>query len=154
MIRNEVVVEIIRRLNFITTANGYDFDFILASRNPENEPSPDRMPMTHIFEFPELTVESSKRGASVPPVYKKQFMVVLEHWYHSTNRGSTTPDILKFLRYARKVLFQDGTTLGGVCREVEETELSRIYRPPIGNNVVGVGQVLRVTYVEDFNQFL
>jgi hypothetical protein len=140
-----------RRLNLITTANGYDFDLQAAVRNPENEPSPDRMPLTNIFEFPELTVSEHSRGASIPPVYKKELLVVLEHWYASASRGSTTPDIYKFLNYSRRVLFSDGITLGRFCDHIEESEISRVYRPPIANNVIGIGQVVRITYTEDFN---
>jgi hypothetical protein len=151
MIRDDAVVEIIRRLNTIQVVNGYEFNFIAASRNPEHEPSPDRMPHTNIFEFPEITLGAHSRGSSIPPSYKKEFQVVLEHWYKSATRGETTKDILTFLTASRKVLFTGGTTLGGICQEVIESEVSRVYRPQVGNHVVGVGQVLTITYIEDFN---
>jgi len=152
MQRDNVVVEVMRRLLLITTGNGYDFTVNSVIRNPENEPSPDRMPLTNLFEFPEITVGESTRGSSKMPIYKKEFQVVLEHWYASANRGVTTKDITKYLKYSRQTLFSDGNTLGKICSLVEESEISRVYRPQIGNNVVGIGQVLRVVFVEDFSQ--
>lgn len=151
MKRDDAVVEIMRRLLTINTTNGYDFTINQVIRNPETEPSPERMPITNIFEFPEVTAKGSSRGATQPPNYIKEFQVVLEHWFASATRGETTKDIVKYLKYARKVIFADGITLGRICTEVEETETSRVYRPMIGNNVVGVGQVLRIVFVEDFN---
>lgn len=151
MKRDRIVIEIIRRLNLIKEVNGYTFDLKMALRNPENEPSIDNMPMTNIFEFPEITLgEAKRRGASQPPIYTKELTVVMEHWYASDSRGSTTNDVYTYLSHSRKVLFLDGITLGRLCNNVEETEISRVYRPPIGNNIVGIGQVLNFRFIEDF----
>jgi hypothetical protein len=109
------------------------------------------MPMTNVFEFPEISLgEAKRRGASQPPIYTKELTVVMEHWYVSASRGQTTKDVYTYLSSARKAMFSDGITLGRLCSNVEETEVSRIYRPPIGNHVVGIGQVLNFRYVEDF----
>jgi len=151
MKRENLVVEIMKRLYSIKTANGYVFDISMVVRNPENEPEIDHMPMTNLFEFPEITIDETKRrGASQPPIYTKEMTIVLEHWYVSASRGETTKDIYKYLSSARKAIFQDGITLGRLCSGVKETEISRVYRPPVGNNVVGIGQVLSIHFVEDF----
>ena len=42
-------------------------------------------------------------------------------------------------------------TLGGLVSMVLEEETSRVFRPDIKNNVVGIGQVLQFTYIEDFS---
>ena len=152
MQRDNIVVEIMRRVLTVTTGNGYDFSVQSVIRNPENEPSPDRMPLTQLFEFPEITLTESSRGASVMPIYKKEFQVVLEHWYQSATRGVTTKDITKYLKYSRQAIFSDGITLGKLCSLIEESEVSRVYRPQIGNNVVGIGQVLKIVFVEDFSK--
>jgi hypothetical protein len=145
------VVEIQRRLNLIKIANGHPFDIQYVFRNPEEEPSPELMPLTNIFEFPSVTQDSTlRRGASQKPAYKKFFRVALEHWYNSTTVGETSRDIMKFLESSRKVLFSDGQTLGGRASLVMEEEESRVYRPL--RTVVGIGQVIVFDYVEDFNQ--
>lgn len=149
MQRDNIVVEIQRRVNLIKEENGHPFDIRYVYRNPEGEPSPDLMPMTNIFEFPSTTIESAKRGATQKPVYKKFFRVALEHWYNSDSRGECSRDIMIFLKASRQVLFSDGQTLGRLASLVVEEEESRIYRPL--QNVVGIGEVLAIQFTEDFN---
>lgn len=149
MQRDNIVVEIQRRVNLIKIANGHPFDIRYVFRNPEGEPSPDLMPMTNLFEFPSTTIESGKRGASQKPVYKKFFRIALEHWYNSASMGETSRDIMTFLKASRQVIFSDGQTLGGLASVVVEEEESRIYRPL--QNVVGIGEVLGIEFTEDFN---
>lgn len=136
-------------MNLIKIANGYAFDISHVYRNPDREPSPELMPMTNIFEFPSSTIESAKRGVSRKPVYKKFLRVVLEHWYNSESLGETSRDIMAYLRAARLTIFSDGQSLGGLASLVEEEEESRVYRP--GQNVVGIGEVLGIEFIEDFN---
>lgn len=150
MRRDNIVVEIQSRMNSIKIVNGYDFDVEYVYRNPEGEPAPELMPMTNIFEFPSTTVESSKRGASQKPSYKKFFRVVLEHWYNSNSPGETSRDIMQYLRASRLAIFVDGQTLGGLASIVVEEEESRIYRPL--QNVVGIGEVFGIEFTEDFNK--
>lgn len=151
MQRDNIVVEIQRRVNLIKTENGHPFDVRYVYRNPEGEPSPDLMPMTNIFEFPSTTVdETMRRGASQKPVYKKFFRVALEHWYNSDSRGEANRDIMIFLKASRQVLFSDGQTLGGLASLMVEEEESRVYRPL--QNVVGIGEVLAIQFTEDFNK--
>lgn len=152
MRRDNIVVEIQRRVNLIKIANGHDFDIRFVFRNPEEEPSPDLMPMTNIFEFPSVTTDSaSSRGARSKPIYKQEFRVVLENWYLSESRGKVSRDIMKFLKSTREVIFSDGQTLGGLADLVMEEEVSRVYRPPVDNKAVGIGQVLLIHFKEDFN---
>jgi hypothetical protein len=151
MQRDEIVVEVQKRLNGITTANGHPFDIAYVFRNPEEEPSVNRMPCINIFEFPDITVDEKQRGGSLKPIYKKEFQVVLEMWYVSASAGETSRDIMTFLKSVREVIFEGGITLGGKAKYVKEEEVSRVYRPGIGNNVVGIGQVLSFQYIEDFD---
>jgi len=150
--RDSIISEVMSRLYQIKTTNGYAFTVKYVFQNPEDEPLVDAMPCINLFEFPEVTLEGTKnRGASSPPIYTKEFKIVLESWYSSATRANTSKDITTFLKYNRKVLFSDGINLGRLCALLEESEVSRVYRPPIGNNVVGIGQVLTIRYVEDFN---
>jgi hypothetical protein len=130
--------------------NGYEFDIGYVFRNPEVEPSPDLMPVTNIFEFPSTTIDSQKRGASKKPSYKKFFRVAMEHWYNSASQGETSRDIMKYLKAVRLCIFSDGQTLGKLASLVVEEEESKIYRPQ--HNVVGIGEVLAIEFIEDFNK--
>lgn len=152
MLRDKIVIEIQRRLNLITTANGHPFDIQYVFRNPEEEPKSDLMPMSNIFEFPSMTIDSAKsRGAGSLPVYRQQFRVVIEHWYLSTSAGRTSKDIMQYLKASREVIFSDGQTLGRLAELVQEEEVSRVYRPPVDTKAVGIGQVLLILFKEDFN---
>jgi hypothetical protein len=151
LVRDNIIKEVQKRLYEIKTTNGFDFDVALVTRNPEEEPSPEQMPMCQVFEFPEVTLQNSTRGGK--PIYTKELQIVVESWYNSDSQGSSTPDILKFLKYKRKQLFKDGVSLGGLASEMIEMEVSRVMRPPIGNNIVGIGQVLQIKFIEDFNTF-
>lgn len=152
MRRDNIVVEIQRRVNLITKANGHLFDIKYVFRNPEEEPSPDLMPLTNIFEFPSITLDTShSRGAKSKPIYKQEFRVVLENWYLSVSRGKVSRDIMQFLKSTREVIFSDGQILGGLADLVMEEEVSRVYRPPVDSKVVGIGQVLLIHFKEDFN---
>jgi hypothetical protein len=150
--RDDAIIEILKRLNSIKTTNGFDFDISLIQRNPEEEPSGDRMPSISLFEFPDVTKSKNRRGANLPPIYDREMSVILELWYKSTSEGQTTRDIMKFLRYVRYVLFSDGVTLGKKVHNIDEEETSRVYRPGIGNFIVGIGMILVVNYLEDFSQ--
>ena len=152
MRRDDITIEVQRRVNLIKIVNGHTFDIAYVFRNPEEEPSPDTMPLTNIYEFPSVTLESSqRRGARSKPIYKQEFRLVLESWFYSTSRGKTSRDIMVFLKSLREVIFSDGQTLGGLADIVMEEEVSRVYRPPIDNKVVGIGQVLLIHFKEDFN---
>lgn len=150
MQRDRIVIEIQSRLNGITIVNGHPFDIKYVFRNPEGEPSPDLMPTINMYEFTSTTTDSTMiRGAKEKPIYKKFFRIALEHWYYSASEGDTNRDIMKFLKASRQVIFADGQTLGRLATLVVEEEESRIYRPL--PKVVGIGQVLAIQFVEDFN---
>ena len=151
MKRDDIVIEIQARLNLITVGNGHPFDVDYIFRNPDEEPSPEQMPAINIFEMPDITTGGQQRKASDLPVYERQFTVALELWYKSVNPGIVSKDIMTFLKASRQVIFSDGVTLGGLVSMVLEEETSRVFRPDIKNNVVGIGQVLQFTYIEDFS---
>jgi hypothetical protein len=150
--RDAAIVEILTRLNFIKIINGFDFNLRLIQRNPEEEPSGDYMPSISLFEFPDVTRSKNKRGADLPPIYHREMTLILELWYKSLSEGQTTKDITKFLRYVRYVLFHDGVTLNGLVNNIEETETTRVFRPGVGNFIVGIGVVINVGYLEDFSK--
>lgn len=150
MKRDAIVIELQKRLSSITTGNGHPITVTRVDRNPDGEPNVERMPLIHLFELTDAATETRSRGASAPPKQKRELTVVLELWRASTSDGKASKDILEFLKSSREVIFSDGITLGRVAAEVVEEELSRVFRPGIGNNVAGIGQVLKIKYIEDF----
>ncbi len=152
MMRRELIVrELQSRLNGITIANGYPLTVSYVFRNPEREPSPDRMPCVNMFEMEDSSVDFARRGGSLPPIITKNFRAILEMWLMSTSEGQVSTDVSAFLRSVRQVIFSDGITLGGVASMVTEVEVSRMFRPGISNSVGGIGTVLELIYIEDFS---
>ena len=152
MKRDDIVIEVQRRLNLITTANGHPLDVAYVFRNPEEDPSPERMPCVNIFELPDTTLRQQSRTTKDMPIYEKNFSVVLEMWRASAEEGVVSRDILEFLKSVREVIFSDGETLGRRVAKCIEVEVSRVFRPRIGNHIVGIGQVLEFVYMEEFSK--
>lgn len=151
MMQREIIIrELQGRLNDILIVNGYLVDVSYVFRNPEKEPSPDVMHCINIFEMEDTTVKVSTRGASIPPIYTKNFRVALEMWFKSASNGKVSTDVSDFLRSTRKSIFQDGVTLGGVASMVTEMETSRIFRPAISNYIGGIGIALEIIYIESY----
>lgn len=152
MRRDDIVVDVQRRMNRILIANGHPFDIKYVFRNPDEEPGLDFMPCSNVFEFPSITLDTApSRGARSKPIYKQEMRIVIEHWYLSATAGETNRDVNIYLKASRQEIFIDGQTLGGLADLVVEEEISRVYRPAIDKKVVGIGQVLAVQFKEDFN---
>lgn len=154
LVRDTAIKEIMRRIYGITTNAGYTFSMKRVIRNPKTEPHVEDMPCTNIFESDDFTIKKSQRGATKMPAYGRRFEVWLESWIEATSEGKSSEEIIYFLQALRSALFRDGITLGGLVIEFNEMQTSRIYRPEIGDHVIGIGTLYDVVFVEDFSKSL
>lgn len=152
MNRDSIVVEVQRRFHEISVASGYAYDVEYVLRNPEDEPSPDRMPSISIFELEDTMLDARLRGAENMPVYKRRLRIACEMWLQAATPGAVTKEVMALLKCCRQAIFFDGITLGRRVALAEETELSRVFRPDISNKIGGIGQVLEFEYIEDFSK--
>lgn len=152
--RDLAIKEIMRRCYTIKTENGFNVSINRVVRNPKTEPHVEDMPLINIFESDDFTIKKSQRGAKVPPAYGRKLEVWLESWIEATKEGKSSEEIIYFLQALRTVLFRDGITLGANVIEFNEMQTSRIYRPDIGDVVIGIGTLYEVVFVEDFSKSL
>lgn len=137
--RERILVELWKRLASVTGVQS-------TGRNPSKEPSVSDLPTIQFFEFPDVVERFDWRGGY--PVYRRRLTVVIEVFIAPSAEGAATAELGNFVKEVKKKLYSDGGTLGGLC-DLKETEMSRIYRPPVGEFVIGVGMTVDIRYVED-----
>ncbi len=141
--REEIVSEIIGRLSGITGIG-------LISRNPSSRPDISDMPIVNVFDFPAKAV-SSRFSRNTAPLIEFELTLVLELFIAGTTEELATSELFDFYRNVLKAIFADGASLGGIGCAVTISEITRVLRPPIGGNAIGIGMVLLIKYVEDLN---
>jgi hypothetical protein len=124
------------------------------ARNPINPPAEGDLPCVNIFELGDRVREARKRGATAPPAYKRELTVILEPFVLGTSEPQVTNELGAFLQEVKKKLYEGGTNLGLTGVEVEEVELSSIYRPPGMEKVAGIGITVNIRYVEDVSRLV
>lgn len=119
------------------------------ARNPKAEPSAADLPAIQFFELEDVVEDVSKRGGL--PVYKRRLTVAVESFISAASEGASSKEILDFVSSVKKSIYGGDASLGKGS-EIRERELTRILRPPTGANVVGLGLVLDIIYVEDISK--
>lgn len=122
------------------------------ARNPKAEPNTNDMPCVQFFELPDdPTPAQSRGGVGAYPVYKRTLKVIIESFVKGTTEASSSKELGEFMQEVKKALYTNGNVLVKDSFFVE-TEGSRIMRPPTGENIVGIGMVLEITYIEDISK--
>lgn len=119
-------------------------------RNPAEPPGVKDLPAILIFEFSDTMEEGSHRGGY--PVYRRSLKVVVESYINAASEGAATTELSAFIAKVRKVIYTGGNNLSRKASTLIEVESSRVLRPPIGENVAGLGLVFEITYVEDVSK--
>ena len=122
------------------------------ARNPVNPPNVDDLPCINMFELADNVVATQRRGATQPPAYKRELVVVLEPFVLGSSEPQATKELGAFVQELKKKLYEGGTTLGLKNVEIEETEMTQVLRPPAMERVAGVGISLKIRYVEDISR--
>jgi len=136
--REAIIQEFWSRLSQVT---GVQF----TARNPKTEPSVDNLPCIQFWEMDDKVEEIDGRGGY--PAHKRAFDVVAECFIKSSSDAEATKDLNDFIIELKKKVYVDGQSLAGLCR-ISEVEYSRILRPPVGENVIGIGITFRFRYIE------
>lgn len=139
--REYIIQELWRRLALVPGVN-------FTGRNPKGPPDVDNLPAIVFFEMPDVVEEADMRGATKLPNYRRRMTVVIECYISASTEQSSTLELLNFVKKVKIELYRGGITLGGLCA-FKEVEASRIYRPPAGNHVIGVGFPIEIVYIED-----
>lgn len=141
--REQIITELVTRIG---ETSGISF----VARNPSAKPSIDEMPLGNLFDFPAKVVKVSGGGKTALPTYKMAMQTLVEIYISGTTEDLASYELIEFYSGMLSAVFSDGNSLGGLC-EINITEMTRIFRPPIGGNVAGIGTVFTVVYPEDLN---
>lgn len=139
--RENIIQELWRRLAIV---DGVQF----TARNPKGPPDVENLPAIVFFELNDKVEQASMRGASKPPNYRRRLTVAIECYISASSEGGATRELGRFVRLTKLSLYRGGPTLGGKCA-FKEIEYSRVYRPPAGKHVIGIGFPIEVVYIED-----
>lgn len=118
-----------------------------SARNPKAEPSVDQMPVISIYEMNDVVVEARMRGTS--PTYKRKVELILEIFVSGSTENAATKELFDFVALVYTAIYRGGNNLNKKASLVNDLEMSRIHRPPIGDNVAGVGIALEIFYIEE-----
>jgi len=142
--REEVILEFWKR---VAATAGMQY----TARNPVAQPSVDDMPVGNIFDFPAKVTKIIGGSRTSIPIVQFEMTVVLEIFTVGTTEYESTNEFFTFYTEVLKSIFTDGASLGSLNCSIAIQEMTRIFRPPIGSNTVGMGTVFSVKFFEDFN---
>ena len=151
MKRSDNIIALQHRMSGINESNSYPYTLKFVERNPSDPPPSSMMPCLCILDLDEKVTGEKNRGASLPPIYEKRQYIAMEMWLKASNKAAASKELDVLLSCIRHRLFYDGITLGGKCLHVKEWEITRVLRPPTGDEpVVGYGMVISMDFIEDY----
>ena len=95
-------------------------------------------------------MQETQRGGY--PAYIRRLEVVIDSYIPGTTEESATKELGLFIQEVKKKIYQGGVTLGGKCKSIKEIESSRVLRPPVGENSIGLGLAFNILYVEEIGK--
>lgn len=141
--RETIIKELWRRMSLVSGVN-------YTARNPKTPPNVSDFPVIQFFELGDAVEESDRRGTQV--VYRRRLDVVIELFITATAEASATTELMEiYLPRLKAKLYEGGPSLGRLC-SIVETGSSRVLRPPVGENAVGIGLQLEIRYIEDVSE--
>jgi hypothetical protein len=142
--RELVVAEIWRRLSLIP---GIKYHM----RNPQAPPKEQDMPCCLIFDMDDVVVQGNGMGTQAP-TYKRALQVVVESFVQGSSEAAASKELMAFVRKLKREIYRGGSNLGKICTYIGEKSAARILNPRVGTNVIGLGIVFEVMYVEDISK--
>lgn len=139
--RESIVAEFWKRMSQVSGVT-------YTARNPKAEPAVSDLPAILFFELDDMVEGFSSRGGSQYPQLTRKLNFVVETYIKGTTEGAATKELLVFVNEVKKKVYEAGITLGARC-VVTEKSSSRIYRPPAGDHVIGIGITFDLRYTED-----
>lgn len=139
--RETIITELWSKLAAVDTV-------VYTARNSKAPPSLRELPAILFFEMADEVEKVSSRGATAKPSYHRKLRVAIESYITASAEGAATKELGLFIQKVKTKLYEDGQILAGLAA-FKEVETSRIFRPPMGEHVIGVGFVIEIVYIED-----
>ena len=121
------------------------------ARNPVAMPDPSDMPLVNIFDFQSKAKKTSGGGKTGLPTIQFETAVHMEVFVAGASDETASNELMTILTEVLKSIFSDGSSLGGIDCLIIISEMTRVYRPPIGNFVAAIGVTFNIYYAEDLN---
>lgn len=118
------------------------------SRNPDTAVDPDDLPLINMFEREDTILPQGRSMRGGYPAYKRRLLVALEFFYKGTSEESATKELLVFVNAAKKAIFVDGISLGGIC-EIAEIDATEVIMVEGGDHARAIGIGFEIRYAED-----
>lgn len=144
MIEREILIqELWSRLSSVSGVTS-------TARNPKKTPSVEDFPCIQFFELNDLVIKESSRGGY--PIYLRNLEVAIDSYMKATSEQSATKELGLFVQEVKKKIYQGGVNLGRKCQIIKEVESSRVLRPPVGENSIGLGLAFNILYTEEIGK--
>jgi hypothetical protein len=118
------------------------------ARNPKQPPSVEQLPCINLFEGNDVVLSKNFRGKNTV-IYKRRLEVVLETFVAGSTEPASSKELFAFVELLKAQIYQGGNNLNKKASLIDDVEYSRVHRPPIGDNVAGVGIAFEIIYIEE-----
>lgn len=125
---------------------------VKTARNPSDNPSTDDFPAIQFFELDDKVMQSGRRGGY--PIYQRTLMLTVEAFIAATSESASSKELGAFVQEAKKKIYAGGNNLNKTCNEITELGCTRVLRPPVGKNSVGIGIIFEIKYIENITTIM
>ena len=122
------------------------------ARNPGDNPSSDDFPAIQFFELNDEITGKGRRGGY--PIYSRTLMLTVEAFLTATSEPASSKELGVFVTEIKKKIYAGGNNLNKTCTEITELGCTRVLRPPVGKNSVGIGLIFEVKYIENISTII
>lgn len=143
--REILIAEFWRRIASVTGV-------VKTARNPGDIPNVDDFPAIQFFELDDTIVSSGRRGGY--PIYSRKLILTTEAFIPATSESASSKELGVFVQEIKKKIYAGGNNLNKTCSEITELGCTRVLRPPVGENSIGIGLIFDVRYVENISTIM
>ena len=143
--REILIAEFWRRIASVTGV-------VKTARNPGDNPTTDDFPAIQFFELDDTITGKGRRGGY--PVYNRNLMLTVEAFLAATSEAAPSKELGAFVQEIKKKIYSGGNNLNKTCSEITELGCTRVLRPPVGENSVGIGLIFEVKYTENISTIM
>lgn len=141
--RETIIGEFWKRLSSVSGVNR-------TTRNPAAPPALSDFPIIQFFELDDVITKMSNRGGY--PIYTRKLTVVIEPYTTASEESLASKELGTFVENIKTALYVGGDNLGKKCSLIVETGSSRTFRPPVGENSIGMQIQFEILYIEDISK--
>jgi hypothetical protein len=125
---------------------------IKTARNPSDNPSASDFPAIQFFELDDTITGKGRRGGY--PIYTRTLIVTAEAFIPGTSESAATKELGDFVQEMKKKIYAGGNNLNKTCSEITEIGCTRVLRPPVGKNSIGIGVIFEIKYIENISTIM